>query len=62
MQLEGIMAEQLFTLLIVILVLGLIWGLLKAVLKLTMKVFSCGLLLILTIGLLVFLSTSIEIF
>ena len=56
------MAEQLVTLLIVILVLGLIWGLLKAVLKLTMKVFSCGLLLILVIGLLIFLSTNIEVF
>jgi len=56
------MADQLLTVLLVILALGLIWGLLKFVLKLTLKVFSCGLVLILIIGLLVFLSSNLEIF
>ena len=49
------MIDQLIIALVVILVLGLIWGLLKAVLKLTYKVFSCGLFLILVVGIIVFL-------
>ncbi len=56
------MADQILTTLIVILVLSLIWGFLKTILKLTMKVFSCGLSLILAIGLLILLSSNIEIF
>ncbi|MBL7161810.1 MAG: hypothetical protein ISS57_04330 [Anaerolineales bacterium] len=56
------MADQILTILLVILVLSLVWGLLKAVLKLTLKVFSCGLFFILAIGVLILLTTNIEIF
>jgi len=56
------MTDQLLTILVVILAIGLVWWLLKAILKLTMKVFSCGLLLILAIGLLIYLGSNIEIF
>ncbi len=56
------MTDQLLTILLVILAIGLVWWLLKAVLRLTMKVFSCGLLILLAIGALLFLGSNIEIF
>ncbi len=56
------MPDQLLTILLIILAIGLVWWLLKAILKLTLKVFSCGLLVILAIGLLIFLSSNVEIF
>lgn len=56
------MTDQLLTILLIILAIGLVWWLLKAILKLTMKVFTCGLFLILAIGLLIFLSSNVEIF
>ncbi|MBC8505725.1 MAG: hypothetical protein ISR58_09790 [Anaerolineales bacterium] len=56
------MADQLLTLLLIILAIGFIWSILKIIFKLTMKVFSCGLFLILIIGLLIFLSSNMEIF
>jgi len=48
------MIDQLVPILIFILVIGLIWTLLKFTLKITVKVFSCGCVVILAIGLLVY--------
>jgi hypothetical protein len=56
------MIDQLIIALGAILVLGLIWVLLKAVLKLTLKVFSCGLFLILAVGALIYLATNFDVF
>ncbi len=56
------MTDQLLTVLLVIFAVGIVWSILKAALKLTMKVFSCGLGLILAIGLLILLVTNTQIF
>jgi len=48
------MIEQIIPLLLVLLILGLIWVLLKFILKLTSKIFSCGCLIILVIGAIIF--------
>ncbi len=56
------MTDQLLTVFLIILAIGLVWWLLKAILKLTLKVFSCGLIVILVIGLLIFFSSNIGIF
>jgi hypothetical protein len=47
------MVEQLIPILLVFLVVGLVWTLLKFVLKLTAKIFSCGCLVIILIGIVV---------
>jgi hypothetical protein len=54
------MTDQLIPILVFILVIGLIWTLLKFVLKLTSKVFSCGCLGIVVIGLLLFAFGLVE--
>lgn len=56
------MPEQLITALIIILGLALLWIILKAVLKLTLKVFSCGLILLLVIGALVYAADYFQLF
>jgi hypothetical protein len=45
-------------------VLGLIvlWFVVKAILKLTVKVFSCGLIIILVIGAIILLTSNVQIF
>jgi hypothetical protein len=48
------MIEQIFPLLLVLLILGLIWVLIKFILQLTSKIFSCGCLIILVIGAIIF--------
>jgi len=45
------------TLFLIFLAFGLFWGLLKALLKLTLKVFSCGLLVILAVTALIYAIT-----
>ena len=54
------MIEPFLPILLIILVIGLIWILLKFVLKLTVKVFSCGCLVILVIGMVLFLFGIVE--
>ncbi len=54
------MIDQLLPIFLIILVIGLIWILLKFVLKLTIKVFSCGCLVILVIGMVLFVLGFIE--
>ena len=54
------MTDQLIPILVFILVIGLIWTLPKFVLKLTGKVFSCGCLDIVVIGLLLFAFGLVE--
>lgn len=56
------MADQILTILVVILVIAVLWVLLKAILKLTVKVFTCGLILILVIGGIILLTSNAEIF
>jgi hypothetical protein len=51
---------DLTTILIAILVLAIIWLLVKFVFKLTMRIFSCGCLLILVIGGLLFFSGYLQ--
>jgi hypothetical protein len=48
--------------LIGILVLGILWLVFKTIFKLTMKIFSCGCLLILIVGAILFLSSYFGIF
>jgi hypothetical protein len=54
------MFDQLLPIILVIFVVGLIWLLLKLVLKLTAKVFSCGCLVIVVVGLILFALGYIE--
>lgn len=56
------MTDQLLNILLIILAIGIVWGALKFIFKLTMKVFSCGLILILIIGGLILLSSNVKFF
>lgn len=56
------MGDQILTILVVIVVLAILWWLLKAILKLTVKVFTCGLILILVIGGIILLTSNADIF
>jgi hypothetical protein len=56
------MPDQLIIVIVVVLALAVLWALLKAVLKLTKKVFSCGLFLILVIGIVIFVISNFDIF
>jgi len=51
---------EILSLLITIMVIAMIWVVLKFILKLTVKVFSCGCLVIVAIGLLLFALGSIQ--
>jgi hypothetical protein len=55
------MIEQFLPYLIVLLVIGVIWILLKFVLKLTVKVFSCGCMVLVVIGIILLVLGFIEI-
>ncbi len=48
------MPDGLFSILLIILVVAIIWMVIKFVFKLTARIFSCGCLLILIIGALLF--------
>ena len=52
---------DLITILIAILVLAVIWLVVKLVFKLTMRIFSCGCLLLLVIGAFLFFSGYLQI-
>ncbi len=52
------MADQILIVLAVIVVIIVLWWLLKAILKLTVKVFSCGLVLILIVGAIILLTSG----
>lgn len=54
------MIDQFMPILIFFIVIGLIWILLKFALRLTVKVFSCGCLVIVVIGLLLFAFGFVE--
>ncbi len=56
------MFDELIIALVFLLILGLVWGLIKAIFKLTLKVFSCGLIVILVIALLLFFTMDVNIF
>ena len=50
--------DSLLPILIGFVVLGIIWIILKTVLKFTVKVFSCGMLILVTIGILTLILTG----
>lgn len=54
------MTEQLLPVLVFLLVVGIIWILLKFVLKFTVKIFSCGCVVILAIALILYAFGFIE--
>jgi hypothetical protein len=49
------MVEQLLPYVLILLVIGLVWFLINLLLKLTVKIFSCGCLVLLVIAVIVFL-------
>ena len=55
------MPDGLLSILLIVLVVAILWVVLKFILKLTMKIFSCGCLLILVVGGLLFLSGYLSI-
>lgn len=56
------MLDELIIALAVLLILGLVWVLLKAIFKLTRKIFTCGVIVILVIVLLLFLVVDVNLF
>lgn len=47
--------DNLSSFLVLLIVAGIVWGIIKIIFKLTIKVFSCGLISILTLGIIIYL-------
>lgn len=56
------MVDELILALAFLLIVGLLWALIKAIFKLTIKIFSCGLIVILIVALILFLNVDVNVF
>jgi len=54
------MPEGLLTILLIVLAIAVVWTVVKLIFKLTMRIFSCGCLLILAIGVLLYFTGYLQ--